>query len=263
MTLSTDDVLQELRTVSPTDSVDSLLVRGALAPGRVEADSAARSSSSASFGADRRRRHAASGSSSLWTALFRGRVTSEHASGRRYRLPHVLGSPLYGAVAILILILALSTSLTLLLIQAVNISRLDTPAVHSVAIAAPEEKKEQASAPQTPVEAPAQSPVLPQPQVASASAAPSAPAAPAAPSAPSAPAADPAPVSAPEAAGVNVNTASKEELEQIPGVGPVTAQRILDYRTAHGAFSSIDQLTRVSGIGTKTLEKMRNHVRVQ
>jgi competence protein ComEA len=48
---------------------------------------------------------------------------------------------------------------------------------------------------------------------------------------------------------VNLNTATSEQLDALPGVGPVMAQRILDWRTAHGGFSSIDQLKQVSGIG--------------
>lgn len=63
--------------------------------------------------------------------------------------------------------------------------------------------------------------------------------------------------------GININTATREELQEIPGVGPVTAQKIIDYRRTHGSFSSVEELTNVSGIGTKTLEKMRSHVRVQ
>lgn len=52
---------------------------------------------------------------------------------------------------------------------------------------------------------------------------------------------------------VNLNTATLEGLEALPGVGPVTAQKILDWRTAHGAFSSVDELLEVDGIGEKTL----------
>lgn len=48
---------------------------------------------------------------------------------------------------------------------------------------------------------------------------------------------------------INLNTATAEQLNTLPGVGPVMAQRILDWRTAHGSFASIDQLKQVSGIG--------------
>jgi competence protein ComEA len=60
---------------------------------------------------------------------------------------------------------------------------------------------------------------------------------------------------APPATGtlVNLNTATAEELDTLPGVGPVTAQKILQWRAAHGAFSAVDELLEVDGIGEKTL----------
>ena len=51
------------------------------------------------------------------------------------------------------------------------------------------------------------------------------------------------------AALVNLNTASIEQLDSLPGVGPVLAQRIIDWRTTHGQFDSVDQLTQVTGVG--------------
>jgi competence protein ComEA len=67
---------------------------------------------------------------------------------------------------------------------------------------------------------------------------------------------------APDATGalVNLNTATSAQLDTLPGVGPVTAQKILDWRTSHGAFSSIDELLEIDGIGEKTLADLAPHV---
>jgi competence protein ComEA len=59
---------------------------------------------------------------------------------------------------------------------------------------------------------------------------------------------------------VNLNTATAEQLDTLPGVGPVTAQKILDWRGTHGAFSSVDELLEVDGIGEKTLADLAPHV---
>lgn len=59
---------------------------------------------------------------------------------------------------------------------------------------------------------------------------------------------------------VNINTAGLEELQRLPGVGPATAQKILDYRKAHGRFTSVDELDAVSGIGPAKLAKLRPFV---
>lgn len=59
---------------------------------------------------------------------------------------------------------------------------------------------------------------------------------------------------------VDLNTADQAALEELPGVGPVTAGRILAWRTEHGQFSTVDELLEVSGIGERTLEQLRPHV---
>ena len=59
---------------------------------------------------------------------------------------------------------------------------------------------------------------------------------------------------------VQLSTATLEQLDSLPGVGPVTAQKILDYRQQHGAFQSVDELDAVPGIGPKRLEQLRELV---
>lgn len=61
---------------------------------------------------------------------------------------------------------------------------------------------------------------------------------------------------------VNLNTATQEELEGLPGIGPVLAQAILDYREEHGPFASVEDLLDVSGIGDSRLEDLRDLVAV-
>ena len=66
----------------------------------------------------------------------------------------------------------------------------------------------------------------------------------------------------PPPAPVNLNTATSEELQQVPGIGPVTADKILQMRKSYGAFKSVDHLRAVRGIGPKRLEKMRKYLTV-
>ena len=59
---------------------------------------------------------------------------------------------------------------------------------------------------------------------------------------------------------ININTANSEELQKLNGVGPVTAQKIIDYRTKYGGFKRIEELMNVNGIGVKTFEKLQDHI---
>jgi competence protein ComEA len=59
---------------------------------------------------------------------------------------------------------------------------------------------------------------------------------------------------------IHLNTATIEQLDELPGVGPVTAQKIVDYREQHGAFSSVDDLDAIPGIGPARLEQLRELV---
>lgn len=67
----------------------------------------------------------------------------------------------------------------------------------------------------------------------------------------------------PEGQGlVNINTANAKQLTQLPGVGPAIAQKIIDYRTVNGPFTSVDDLTKVPGIGAAKLAQIKSHARV-
>ncbi|KWZ75112.1 comEA protein [Alloscardovia omnicolens] len=176
--------------------------------------------------------------------------SNNHADIMRHlpsALPTFLGSPTWSILTILILIFALSISLTLLCIQSSAMMRLQTAQSETYNYSqdykqtAKSEGKEQEQSVQQPAEQSAeqqsQQQSSEQPAEQQTQAAP-----------------DPR---------ININTASVDQLQNIPGVGPVTAQKILDYRSSHGSFASVDDLMEISGIGAKTLEKMRSHVRVQ
>ncbi|MGB7848746.1 MAG: helix-hairpin-helix domain-containing protein [Candidatus Acidiferrum sp.] len=61
---------------------------------------------------------------------------------------------------------------------------------------------------------------------------------------------------------VNLNTATATELQEVPGIGPVTAEKILQMRKSYGAFKKVDDLEAIRGIGPKRLEKMRKYLTV-
>lgn len=82
------------------------------------------------------------------------------------------------------------------------------------------------------------------------------------PAPPSAPHADPATPAKAAHARINLNSASLDELDLLPGVGKATAQAILDYRTKHGKFRTVSELDKVPGIGPSKLEKLRPLVTV-
>ena len=62
---------------------------------------------------------------------------------------------------------------------------------------------------------------------------------------------------------VNINTADEKSLEAIPGVGPATAKKIVDYRTKQGKFNAIEDIKNVSGIGDKKFESMKDFISVK
>ena len=63
-------------------------------------------------------------------------------------------------------------------------------------------------------------------------------------------------------AAVNLNTATKDELIALPGIGPAKAQAILDYRAQHGGFHSVEELKDVKGIGAKRYERLKSELTV-
>ena len=61
---------------------------------------------------------------------------------------------------------------------------------------------------------------------------------------------------------VNLNTATLEELDALPGVGPSTAKNIIAYREAHGGFAAPEEIMNVKRIGEKTFEKLKEFIKV-
>ena len=78
-------------------------------------------------------------------------------------------------------------------------------------------------------------------------------------------AAPPGAKTAPEAArsgSVDLNSASEEQLQEVPGIGPSLAKKIVEFRKENGPFKTVEDLLKVRGIGEKSLERLRPHVSV-
>jgi len=69
-------------------------------------------------------------------------------------------------------------------------------------------------------------------------------------------------ISSPSDGKININNASISDLDTLPGIGPATAQKIIDYRTQNGPFKSIDDIKNVSGIGDKKFEEIKDKISV-
>ncbi|MDP2777408.1 MAG: helix-hairpin-helix domain-containing protein, partial [Anaerolineales bacterium] len=61
---------------------------------------------------------------------------------------------------------------------------------------------------------------------------------------------------------ININTAALEDLDSLPGIGPTNAQRIIDYRTENGPFSTIEEIMDVSGVGPATFDEIKDLITV-
>lgn len=69
-------------------------------------------------------------------------------------------------------------------------------------------------------------------------------------------------IAAPNSDQIDINTASATELDSLPGIGPALADAIVEYRTLHGPFGSVDELARVPGISARMVDKMRDQITV-
>ncbi len=62
---------------------------------------------------------------------------------------------------------------------------------------------------------------------------------------------------------ININTASQTELESLPGIGPITAEKIIAYRQENGPFTAIEEIQKVSGIGPATFERIQTLITIE
>ncbi len=69
-------------------------------------------------------------------------------------------------------------------------------------------------------------------------------------------------ISGPALAVVDLNTASREELESVKGIGPVKAEAIVEYRKHNGPFRKVDDLKEIKGFGDKSVDKLRHELTV-
>lgn len=151
------------------------------------------------------------------------------AAERQSQAPRIAFEPKHALLCITILVCALAASLTLLIQQASNHASL-TAASTTIA---PTTTANQSTT--TPSAEPSAAPTVGE----------------------SSSTATTQPDEAEQASCININTAGSEELQQIKGIGPATAEKIIDHRTHNGAFHNVDDLVNVSGIGIKTVEKIR------
>ena len=164
---------------------------------------------------------------------------STEQDGPKRDRPRLVFQPIHAVIAILTLSCALCASLTMLVQQAIHYSALQqTQITQSEQSQANEIMKDGTSSTAT---TPNQQPSMEQND-------------------PNEPTSEPTEPSDPADDLLNINTAGSDELQTLKGVGPVTAQRIIDYRNQIGRFDNVDQLLEVKGIGEKTLTKFRDQV---
>ncbi|MCI1224288.1 ComEA family DNA-binding protein [Bifidobacterium sp.] len=169
-------------------------------------------------------------------------------------MPRLVSEPWYAVVVMFILGTALCASMTMLIRQSINYhaasaQQLNSSDVSSVGGNASDNPSSNSSADESKSNAPEETQIPQHTATAPADG-------------PTASLVTPSNPAAKDSGLVNLNTATMQELDTISGVGPVTAQRILEHRQRIGRFTSIDQLLDISGIGPKTLEKLRSQVTV-